>query len=98
MMPFGAENFPSQLPDGVPSKVIAAMDFLRFCDSRQNPPSYGEMVREGVSLSPLENTCYDTALGVLLEYFSQAGFGSHNELRRNVPPQEPPPLPQKAIC
>lgn len=52
-------------------KISAALDFLRFCDQRENPPACFDGVRsESKELSDRESRAYDAAVELLRKYFS----------------------------
>lgn len=54
-----------------PARIQAAMEFLRFCDQRQNPAPLFDGVRpEPRDLSSLEQKTYDTAIELIRSYFT----------------------------
>ena len=89
-------------PPNIPSKIIAAMDFIRFCDSVQSgysapvspfdPPGQGT---GGRKLTKMENEVYESALTCVLAYFEDVDFSQLIEMEEKEPPsdEQPPQTP-----
>lgn len=82
----------STQPSYPPPKIIAAMNFLSFCEGVKRPFSgpFGGS-GEGRELSAYENEVYESALTVLLVYFENAEVSSDSSphSRPDDPGQDP---------
>lgn len=86
---------PKQDKTDVPAKVLAAMDFIRFCEgARQTMHSpFDQTTTEGRKLTKMENEVYDSALICMLTYFEDVDFSQLMNISPE-PPEDPPDDPK----